>query len=52
MLLQAKPDLWLWLGDNMYKDGYDINEKRKMYNTARDEASYVSHGPVKPGDEV
>jgi len=43
---EGKPDLWLWLGDNMYKDGTDLDAKREKYNSARDEASYVSHGPV------
>ena len=23
----SRPDLWLWLGDNMYRDGNDINAK-------------------------
>ena len=45
-LFQGKPDLWLWLGDNMYKDGTNLDAKREKYNLARDEASYVSHGPV------
>ena len=45
-LFQGKPDLWLWLGDNMYKDGTNLDAKREKYNSARDEASYISHGPV------
>ena len=48
---KSRPDLWLWLGDNMYKDGTNMDEKRKMYNAAREEASYVSHGPLKPGEK-
>ena len=30
----------------MYKDGTNLDSKREKYNLARDEASYVSHGPV------
>ena len=40
--METKPDLWLWLGDNMYKDGTNMDAKRKAYNEARDEESYVS----------
>ena len=31
----SQPDLWLWLGDNMYRDGQDINAKRLEYNKGR-----------------
>ena len=30
----------------MYKDGTNLDAKREKYNSARDEASYISHGPV------
>jgi len=43
---EGKPDLWLWLGDNMYKDGTNLDAKREKYNSARDETSYISHGPL------
>jgi len=45
-------DLWLWLGDNMYMDGTDMNAKRELYNAARDEVGYVEHGPVMEGDKI
>ena len=35
----------------MYKDGTNMEQKRSKYNEARDQASYVSHGPVKPDDK-
>merc|ERR1712012_1176188 len=46
------PDLWLWLGDNAYNDGTDMDFKRRKYNEAREEASYQSHGPVKEGAKI
>ena len=45
-------ELWLWLGDNMYMDGTDMNAKRRAYNAARDEEGYVETGPVKAGDKI
>jgi len=42
----SKPDIWLWLGDNMYHDGNDINGKRLEYNKVREEASYNEYGLV------
>jgi len=45
-------DLWLWLGDNMYMDGNDMDAKRTLYNAARDEESYVENGPVKEGSKI
>ena len=46
------PDLWLWLGDNMYADGIDLDYKRREYNRVRDEPSYSSHGLVKPDAKI
>jgi len=46
------PDIWLWLGDNAYNDGTDMDFKRRKYNEAREEASYQSHGPVKEGAKI
>mmetsp|Transcript_15451 Transcript_15451/g.23322 ORF Transcript_15451/g.23322 Transcript_15451/m.23322 type:complete len:779 (+) Transcript_15451:122-2458(+) len=40
------PDLWMWLGDNMYSDGTDMEAKRQAYNTARENLYYATHGPV------
>ena len=31
MRRESSPDIWLWLGDNMYKDGEDINAKVSRY---------------------
>ena len=45
-------ELWLWLGDNVYADGTDMNYKRSKYNQAREEASYVAEGPLKAGGEL
>merc|ERR1719209_932363 len=46
------PDIWLWLGDNAYNDGTNMDFKRRKYNEAREEASYQSHGPVKDGAKI
>ena len=48
----SQPDLWLWLGDNMYRDGTDINAKRREYNKVREEESYVRHGLVSTTERV
>ena len=42
----SHPDIWLWLGDNMYKDGSNINEKRLQYNKVKEEPRYKEHGPI------
>lgn len=39
------PDLFVWLGDNMYMDGTNIEAKRVAYNTARDDVYYSTYGP-------
>lgn len=39
-----QPDLWIWLGDNVYSDGVDMNYKRKQYNSARDDKYYNTFG--------
>ena len=48
----SKPDLWLWLGDNMYRDGNDINAKRREYNKVREEESYKRFGLVNSTERV
>ena len=40
------PDVWVWLGDNMYADGTDMQTKRVAYNAARDQPYYGSVGPI------
>ena len=42
----GQPDLWLWLGDNIYQDGEDMNAKRREYNRVRENQLYRSDGPV------
>ena len=42
----AQPDLWLWLGDNIYQDGQDMNAKRREYNRVRENSLYRRDGPV------
>ena len=42
----TSPDVFLWLGDNMYQDGEDINAKRRAYNRVREERQYREEGPV------
>jgi len=37
------PDVWVWLGDNMYCDGTSMECKRLKYNEARDNQYYKSH---------
>ena len=41
-----KPDLWVWLGDNAYSDGNDMNYKRRKYNEARENEYYKKYGPI------
>ena len=40
------PDLWMWIGDNMYADGRNMNAKRMAYNNARKDQYYSKYGPV------
>ena len=42
----AQPQLWLWLGDNIYQDGEDMNAKRREYNRVRENSLYRHDGPV------
>mmetsp|Transcript_36137 Transcript_36137/g.44212 ORF Transcript_36137/g.44212 Transcript_36137/m.44212 type:complete len:514 (+) Transcript_36137:425-1966(+) len=39
-------DLWIWLGDNAYADGEDMDKKRRKYNEIRDDKYYKKYGPV------
>ena len=38
------PDLWIWLGDNIYGDGIDMNYKRDKYNSVREDIFYSTYG--------
>ena len=42
----SRPDVWLWLGDNMYHDGNDMEGKRLAYNAAKEEVTYTGEGPA------
>mmetsp|Transcript_39738 Transcript_39738/g.93064 ORF Transcript_39738/g.93064 Transcript_39738/m.93064 type:complete len:1153 (-) Transcript_39738:1378-4836(-) len=46
------PDLWLWLGDNAYSDGRDMEYKRRKYHDARDDLHYSKYGPIAMGIPV
>lgn len=41
----TSPDLFVWLGDNMYSDGTNMESKRVAYNAARDDVYYSTYGP-------
>ena len=38
-------ELFIWMGDNMYSDGPNMNSKRVAYNVARDDQYYSAYGP-------
>jgi hypothetical protein len=37
---------WAWLGDNMYFDTDDMENKRAAYNKARNDQYYSTYGPI------
>lgn len=39
-ILKNKPDLWIWLGDNIYADTEDMVEMENMYDQQKKEHSY------------
>mmetsp|Transcript_8535 Transcript_8535/g.14167 ORF Transcript_8535/g.14167 Transcript_8535/m.14167 type:complete len:749 (-) Transcript_8535:122-2368(-) len=41
-----QPDLWVWLGDNAYADGEDLERKRSAYNLGKSDPFYKEHGPL------
>lgn len=48
-ILQNKPDLWIWLGDNIYADTEDMDEMWQMYQqqkTSPQYARFISQVPV------
>lgn len=48
-ILQHNPDLWIWLGDNIYADTYDMQEMKDMYDLQKSLPEYqalVSKVPV------
>ena len=43
---EFQPDLFIWLGDNVYADGKDMEKKRKRYNEVREDKYYRKYGPI------
>lgn len=41
VILSAHPDLWMWLGDNIYADTDDMNELRSMYDLQKNHPGYA-----------
>jgi hypothetical protein len=41
-----QPDLWVWLGNNAYSSGYNIQLKRDIYNINKDDPYYSTYGPI------
>ena len=41
-----QPDLWVWLGNNAFADGEDIEVKRATYNANKQDLYYSQYGPV------
>ena len=41
-----RPDLFIWLGDNVYNAGRNMDSKRRAYNEGRDDLYYRLYGPV------
>ena len=40
VILTNNPDLWIWMGDNIYADTKDMNVMRSKYNQQFDQDSY------------
>ncbi|MEQ6166327.1 alkaline phosphatase D family protein [Ekhidna sp. MALMAid0563] len=36
----TNPDLWIWLGDNVYSDGIDMKQRRKDYDLQKSHPDY------------
>lgn len=41
VILSAHPDLWMWLGDNIYADTEDMDELRSMYDLQKNHPGYT-----------
>ncbi len=39
--MEGKPDLWLWLGDNIYADSLDMHRCGKVVRYGADVCAYV-----------
>ncbi len=40
-IVQSRPDLWIWLGDNIYADTRDMDRLRNMYDQQKRHPGYV-----------
>ncbi|MEJ8801210.1 alkaline phosphatase D family protein [Pontibacter sp. H249] len=40
VIVQNKPQVWAWLGDNIYGDSYDMNVLRQKYDMVKAEPGY------------
>lgn len=41
-MLKHKPDLFIWLGDNVYADTYDMQQMANIYQEQKDKAEYLA----------
>lgn len=39
-ITEEQPDLWIWLGDNVYGDTHDMNLLRTKYNSQKEQEGY------------
>ncbi len=39
-VLNEKPDLWIWLGDNVYSDGIDMAQRKKDFDFQKSHPDY------------
>jgi alkaline phosphatase D len=40
-IIKSRPDLWIWLGDNIYKDTVEMSEKKLAYDLQKSNEQYV-----------
>lgn len=40
-VLDARPDVWIWAGDNIYADSEDVGRHRRMYQQQKDHPMYA-----------
>ena len=39
-IMENKPQLWIWLGDNIYSETYNMDEMERMYNRQKENKNY------------
>lgn len=47
-MLKHKPDLFIWLGDNVYADTYDMQQMAETYQEQKDNPEYLSFTTAVP----